>query len=221
MKIDTQLYNKMPKELQELFELKHEVYCPVGLLDEQSGNLKSGFMKKGTPRLMSDNPNKHTYGEWKPDEVANDTYGDTGGASRFFYCAKASKSERNAGVNGIEKNIGHNRFDKCKKCGGYILQNPDRPSACKCEKPIREHNIIRGNYHPTVKPLKLMEYLCILTKTPTGGIVLDPFIGSGTTALACKKTGRSFIGFELNQEYIDIANKRLLNIPERLESFIK
>jgi DNA modification methylase len=55
------------------------------MLDEQTGELKSGFMKAGTPRLMSENPNKNTYGEWKPDTVANDTYGDSGGASRFFY----------------------------------------------------------------------------------------------------------------------------------------
>jgi site-specific DNA-methyltransferase (adenine-specific) len=67
------------------------------ILDEQSGHLKSGFMKAGTPRLMSDNPNKNTYGKWNPDTVANDTYGDKGGASRFFYCPKASKKDRNEG----------------------------------------------------------------------------------------------------------------------------
>jgi DNA modification methylase len=68
------------------------------MLDEQTGVLSSGFMKAGTPRLMSDNPNKNTYGKWKPDTVVNDTYGDSGGASRFFYCPKVSKSERNEGL---------------------------------------------------------------------------------------------------------------------------
>jgi site-specific DNA-methyltransferase (adenine-specific) len=87
---------------------------------------------------------------------------DTGGASRFFYCAKASKKERG-----------------------------------------------EGNTHPTIKPLKLMEYLCTLTKTPTGGVVLDPFMGSGTTGLACRNTKRKFIGIEIDKEYFKIAKRRL------------
>ena len=66
-----------------------------------------------------------------------------------------------------------------------------------------------GNVHPTVKPLKLMEYLCTLTKTPTGGTVLDPFMGSGSTGVACKNTGRDFIGIEREAEYIEIARARL------------
>ena len=66
-----------------------------------------------------------------------------------------------------------------------------------------------GNKHCTVKPLKLMEYLCTLTKTPTGGIVLDPFMGSGTTGIACKLTGRDFIGIELDEEYFKIAEARI------------
>jgi len=70
------------------------------------------------------------------------------------------------------------------------------------------------NEHPTVKSLKLLEYLCLLTKTPIGGIVLDPFAGSGTTLMAAKKTGRDFIGIELNPEYIKIAKARLNTIQK-------
>jgi len=66
-----------------------------------------------------------------------------------------------------------------------------------------------GNTHPTVKPLKLMEWLCRLTATPTGGTVLDPFLGSGTTALACLRTGRRCIGIEREPSYFDIAVKRI------------
>ena len=88
------------------------------------------------------------------------------GASRFFYCAKSSKSERT-------------------------------------------HNGTVENSHPTIKPLRLMEYLCTLTKTPTGGTVLDPFMGSGTTGLACKNTGRDFIGIDREAEYIEIARARI------------
>jgi len=65
------------------------------------------------------------------------------------------------------------------------------------------------NNHPTVKPIALLEYLCNLTKTPTGGIVLDPFLGSGTTAIACVNTKRSYIGIEQDKGYCDIAEKRI------------
>jgi len=65
------------------------------------------------------------------------------------------------------------------------------------------------NHHPTVKPLALMEYLCNLTKTPTGGIVLDPYCGSGTTCKAAQNTGRRFIGIDKNPEYCEIARQRL------------
>lgn len=131
-------------------------------------NTKSGFMKKGTKRLMSSNPNKNTYGHFDPDEVENDTYGDSGSASRFFYCAKASKSERG-----------------------------------------------EGNQHPTVKPIALMQYLCRLI-TPPVGIVLDPFMGSGTTGIGAINEGFSFIGTELSPEYFEIAQKRIEAAKQRL-----
>jgi len=70
------------------------------ILDEQSGHLKSGFMKAGTNRKMSSNPNVNTYGYFDSDTTYNDTYGDSGGASRFFYCPKTSKTDRNEGVDG-------------------------------------------------------------------------------------------------------------------------
>ena len=85
----------------------------------------------------------------------------------------------------------------------------------KLPKRLQEH-FSQGNKHPTVKSLKLMEYLCILTKTPTGGIVLDPFMGSGTTGMACKKTGRDFIGIEKEPEYVKIAEARIKAVPDSL-----
>ena len=74
-------------------------------------------------------------------------------------------------------------------------------------------------YHPTQKPLELIEYL-IKTYSNINNLVLDNCMGSGTTAVACKRLGRYFIGFEIEKKYCDIAEKRLKNIPERLESFI-
>ena len=65
------------------------------------------------------------------------------------------------------------------------------------------------NFHSTVKPIELMRYLVRLTKTPTGGVVLDPFMGSGTTGIACVLEGREFIGIEREAEYVEIAEKRI------------
>jgi DNA modification methylase len=75
-----------------------------------------------------------------------------------------------------------------------------------CSKENKKDNF---NNHPTVKPFDLIKYLCILTRTPTGGIVLDPYAGSGTTALACIETKRDFIVIEKENEYCDIIKKRI------------
>lgn len=66
-----------------------------------------------------------------------------------------------------------------------------------------------GNTHCTVKPTSLMQYLCRLTKTPSGGTVLDPFMGSGTTGIAALKEDRKFIGIELDEKYFNIAKGRI------------
>lgn len=126
----------------------------------------------------------------------------------FLIIPKASKSEKNKGCENMEKQVGHNRFDTCAVCGGYILQNPNRPSACKCENPVRQDNKMVGNFHPTVKPIKLFSYLITLASRPND-LVLDPFLGSGTCALACSKLGRKFIGIELDSEYYKIAEARI------------
>jgi hypothetical protein len=137
--------------------------CAVQMLDEQSGERPSGGVdkRKRTHKKYESTFAKRTYDN--PIDYAREP--STGGASRFFYCAKASRRERNAGLEGV-------------------------------------------NHHPTVKPLTLMEYLVKLI-TPLGGLVLDPFLGSGTTALACKRLGRHYIGIEISREYCDIAERRL------------
>ena len=106
---------------------------------------------------------------------------------RIRYCPKASKAERNMGCEGLE--------EKPNSKWGSIQEYSSNPP--------------RNNNHPTVKPLKLMEYLCELTKTPTGGVVLDPFAGSGTTLAVARNQNRNYIGFELNKEYIKIAEMRI------------
>lgn len=134
--------------------------------------------------------------------------GDSGSAARFFYCAKASKAERDKGCEAMSGELGHNRFDTCANCGGYIFQNPDRPSACKCENPERVHNAVKGNAHPTVKPLALMEYLVKLVKMPEYNLIVDPFMGSGTTLLACIRLGIPCIGIDNDEKSCEIAAKR-------------
>jgi len=116
-------------------------------------------------------------------------FGDAGGASRFFYCAKASKSERNKGLETSTAQV--------------TTDGREKP----IDNPFLRGETERKNHHPTVKPVALMEYLIKLI-TPPNGIVLDPFMGSGTTGIACKNLGIEFVGIEREQEYFEIAQKR-------------
>ncbi len=162
------------------------------MLDAQSGISTSS---KVTSPLLNIKGNNYGRANGNTDIITERGHNDKGGASRFFYCAKASKSERNKGCEELEeKNLAQsNKFTDVdyRKGDGEITVKPQH------------------NFHPTVKPIALMKYLCTLTKTPTGGIVLDPFSGSGTTAVACIQTGRKYIGFELNPDYVKIAEARI------------
>jgi len=134
----------------------------------------------------------------KPQAPSN--FNDSGSASRFFYVAKASKAERNRGLGG---------FDEKLKSGTEF-----RPSYLERFEETGDRGSPRArfgkmlNNHPTVKPVKLMEYLVRLI-TPKGGTVLDPFMGSGTTGMACKSERFNFIGIELDEDYFKIAKKRI------------
>ena len=129
----------------------------------------------------------------------NNQRSDSGSASRFFYCAKASKEERNDGLEGMPM-------------GEPPASARSKPAEGR-QNPLGEP---RANFHPTVKPLSLMEYLVKLV-TKEKQLVLDPFIGSGTTALACMITNRNFIGFEISKEYCDIAQRRIQSPMIRTE----
>ena len=119
----------------------------------------------------------------------------TGSAARFFYCAKASKKDRNEG-------LGEFPLVKGGSMNGAETR-PDRPT----------NHPIRANHHPTVKPTDLMRYLCRLI-TPPNGTVLDPFTGSGSTGKAAVLEGFSFIGVEQSEEYIAIAEARIQSAKE-------
>jgi site-specific DNA-methyltransferase (adenine-specific) len=102
-------------------------------------------------------------------------YNDSGGASRFFYCAKANKRDRT--------------------CDGRVENN-----------------------HPTVKPRSLMEYLCRLVTPPGGGLILDPFMGSGSTGIGALSTGNRFVGIELEPESFETARRRIETVSQRHEA---
>ena len=122
-------------------------------------------------------------------------HNDSGSAARFFYCAKASKADRDEGLN----NFQDKQIERLS--GGEFKHNSGSLNSDK-------NGGIAKNFHPTVKPTKLMQYLVKLV-TPKGGTVLDPFMGSGSTGKACKLEGFDFIGIELDPEYIEIAKARI------------
>ncbi|KKM90075.1 hypothetical protein LCGC14_1242260 [marine sediment metagenome] len=133
------------------------------MLDEQSGERPiSGRKNAG---VCKNDMKGAAFGDNTRGSIP---YYDSGGASRFFYVAKAGKKERG-----------------------------------------------ENNNHPTVKPLKLMEYLCRLLKPPSGGVLLDPFCGSGSTLMAAFNTGWDYIGIDKESEYVEIAKKRVSSCKEQ------
>lgn len=128
-------------------------------------------------------------------------YGDFGSAARFFYCAKASRAERDAGLESVDEDeVPYSKYrENFKETKSFVTHYPDGT-----KRPV---NKIKNN-HPTIKPIALMKYLVRLV-TPAGGIVIDPFMGSGTTGIAAILQGYKFIGIENNKGYYDIARARI------------
>lgn len=127
------------------------------------------------------------------DEAGSTFHGDTGSAARFFYCAKASRADRNEGCDHL---VDHAGGMHSNTSGQHITRRDGWESA-----PVKNH-------HPTVKPTELMAYLCRLV-TPPGGLVLDPFMGSGSTGKAAMREGFRFAGIELDEGYLEIARARI------------
>jgi site-specific DNA-methyltransferase (adenine-specific) len=191
--------------------------CPIKIMDEQSGVLKSGAMDS-----ITKGGKFNVYGKMTERTVVNPP--SEGGASRFFYCAKASKSERNKGLEGFEEKVNPDNYIMpkltCSECGSKRVDSSNK-LVCGCNGKTHyeeqnsldsKNNFVGGNknFHPTVKPVKLMQYLVNLI-TPPNGKVLDPFCGSGTTGIACKLEGFEFVGMEQDPEYAKIAESRIKN----------
>lgn len=170
--------------------------CSIAVMDKQSGILKSG---DNAVRTKVGTFLEHG-GLGKAGDIQK-TYGDKGGGSRFFpnlewepgeiesaflYAGKVSPKERNAGMKEEEKEVIED-----DTLSSSLEKSPDQK-----------------NTHPTVKPIALMRWLCRLVTKP-GGVILDPFMGSGTTGVAAFREGFDFIGIELDRVFFEIAQKRI------------
>lgn len=183
----------------ETLDIHTNPMCPCRLLDEQSGVSKSNTKQRvieekeaGQMYHRHEQPSNN----YKQKVYVGD-YSDSGGSSRFFYQAKVSKAERNMGLDG---------FEEKEKIGNLSDVVSDSKNKVK-------------NNHPTVKPINLMTYLCRLI-TPEGGIILDPFMGSGSTGISAQLEGFRFVGMEQDKSYFDIAEARIENY-EKYKKFIK
>jgi site-specific DNA-methyltransferase (adenine-specific) len=184
-------------------ELKAEGRFPANIiLDEEAGKVldeQSGKLNK-QGKCKTDNKSgwQNEYvGGTDVNTVERKLYLDEGGASRFFYCPKASKKDRDEGLNIKPQSI------KGRDEG------QDKTSIAYKARPTERQNI-----HPTVKPTQLMEYLIKLV-TPKGGKVLDPFMGSGSTGKGAVLNDYSFIGIELSPEYFEIAESRINAVKDK------
>jgi len=156
----------------ETFDLSCGRYPANLILDEEAAKLldeQTGINTSPNKPVKQGGHHRHDVGlEKDPDDTRDPRfgvgYGDTGGASRFFYCAKSSKTDRG-----------------------------------------------EGNSHPTVKPIRLMSYLIKLI-TPLDGVVLDPFMGSGSTGVAAIREGFNFIGIEKEENFFEISQKRIFEV---------
>lgn len=177
---------------------------PANLIHDGSPEVLEAFAQFGDHKgqvahLTTRNSDKtrSTFGEFTGTVDANFAPHDApGSAARFFYCAKASRADRNEGIGGS-----------------------DAP-AVETEDTMRDRETAdwqerNGNFHPTVKPTDLMAYLCRLV-TPPNGTVLDPFMGSGSTGKAAMREGFRFIGIDMTPEYVDIAKARIQFEIERV-----
>ncbi len=178
--------------------------CPIRILDEQSGGSKSAPRKAGSGLINDLVGFPHG---------AESNHSDKGGASRFFktfeadlvapffYAAKPSSGEKNKGLEGRELTV-KGSFD-----GAKVSNTTKGPTnALRPDKAT-----LGANGHPTVKGVKLMQYLITLI-TPPSGVVLDPFMGSGTTGVAAIKNGFKFFGIDQEKQYTEIAIDRLMGV---------
>jgi len=177
---------------------------PANFIHDGSDEVLELFPETKGGVAVRRNSGGNTFGGDNPKPVMDNLgYNDSGSAARFFYCAKASKKDRNEGLD--PELFPLQNYTDANKMGGAgdtMLTGSGNP------RDGRKHN-----HHPTVKPTDLMRYLCRLV-TPSNGTVLDPFLGSGSTGKAATLEGFNFIGIEQSAEYAEIANARINHAKE-------
>ena len=179
-------YKKMPEHIQQMFDR---------LPNPGSEKVLAGFpqTKSGSGNANAEKGESGVVTPLRRGTLIPRT--DHGSAARFFYCAKASRSERNAGCKDL--------YWRRKKSSSVRVTKLEWES-------LPERQRAQGCIHPTVKPLALMEYLCKLTMMPTDAdLVLDPYMGSGSTLVACARLGRAAVGIDSDEAACEIAAKRL------------
>ena len=165
---------------------------PANLIHDGSDEVVDLFPKSKSVSSKRGGVSKNkVYGSFSDIDTYECGFNDSGSAARFFYCVKASKKDRNEGLE-------HFKDKEWRDEGACIPERKNRPF-----KPSK-------NNHPTVKPTELMRYLCRLV-TPPGGVILDPFLGSGSTGKAAMLEDFKFVGIELEKEYLDIAKARIVH----------
>jgi DNA modification methylase len=180
--------------------------APDAASGSRSTSTQSGALESGRATASPANPSTCASGERGTESATTRTCApialDSGTNPRAFYVAKASRAERNAGLDGFEERAAGNFEDDAYEWATDGKGNP------------RSAPVAKRNHHPTVKPLALMRWLVRLV-TPPGGTVLDPFTGSGTTGCAAALEGFEFVGIEREPEYADLAEARIAHWTEQ------
>lgn len=176
---------------------REPIRWPANIVHDGSDEVLSAFpnTKSGKPSGVKAGNNNNVYGQFSGG-VPVTGFGDEGSAARFFYCAKASRKDRDKGLELFEQKMVASSMARVSQ-----LQGEEATCISGTKNP-------RANTHPTVKPTDLMRWLCRLV-TPPGGIMLDPFMGSGSTGKAARLEGFKFIGCEREDEYMPIAKARI------------
>lgn len=192
MKIDATTFAKLPEHMQALFIKapnpgRDDVLAGFPSNVEGKDNFKHSATSIFGSKTKATNYNGNSKSTW-------------GSAARFFYSPKASKRDRDEGLEGFEAKPAASAY------GDGLNTATKIRTAEQAETGVDRD--LRRNIHPTVKPTDLMRYLCRLV-TPPGGTVLDPFMGSGSTGKAALLEGFKFVGIERDLAYFEIANARI------------
>ena len=183
---------------------------PANVIHDGSEEVVAGFPRSDRasgPHIMhhKSRGTGRSLGYYRPHDSLD--HGDAGSAARFFYCAKATKRDRDEGL----EHMGGGK--KAEVFGGGLSSSTRCVPGMHTPEGVANRPV-HYNAHPTVKPTALMRYLCRLV-TPPGGVILDPFMGSGSTGKAAMLEGFRFIGIDLDRRWVKIARCRIAAAARR------